>query len=83
MYIYLIDEAGDRVCFYRDSILKFTRFYESDKPAADGPYQWLQFEPDLAVGKVTNPMKAGIFSIRLYIHDMDDGPFDSSQIPAW
>jgi hypothetical protein len=33
------------------------------------PLRWFEFEPDLAVGQVTQDFKAGFFSIRLFIKD--------------
>lgn len=77
---------GDKpVCFYRESILKFTNLLTDQKvPAEHGPWHWLQFEPDLALGNVTNPMMAGMFSMRLYVNDLTkDGPFDIKEIPEW
>jgi len=77
MYVYLMD-GDEPICFYRESILK----YVSNK---DAPLEWQSFEPDTAVGKVFEPENAGLFSFRLYIHDITSlGAFNpTSTIPSW
>lgn len=86
LYVYLVDENDNKICFYRESLLRFTKYQvyqDSALSAEQGPYQWLQFEPDLSVGKVQSAMQAGIFSMRLYVHDLSEGPFNPDEQPAW
>lgn len=75
-YIYLVDEDGVEVCFYRDSLLNFKK--------REAPVVWQGFEPDLAHGVVKDDKKAGYFSFRLYFHDLAlEGPFDAKKTETW
>lgn len=60
IFLYLMDESGLPVCFFRDSLTNYT-----DENA---PQKWVPFENDLAVGKVKNAHEAGLISFRLYAH---------------
>ena len=76
------------ICFYRESIINFSRhrpqLSSKDKPPEVGEYKWYSFEPDLAIKEVTSVMFAGMFSMRLYIHDIEaDGPFDPTSVTEW
>lgn len=45
-------------------------------------FQWFNFEPDLAIAEVTETLRAGIFSMRLYLHDVSNhGVFDVAKYP--
>jgi hypothetical protein len=45
-YIYLVNEEGVEVCFFRDTLKNYTD--------PSGPLQWRSFEPDKAHGYVKN-----------------------------
>ena len=64
------------ICYYKNHVDNFL------DPAA--PFQWVPFEVDLAIDKVKEHHKAGIFSFRLYFHDeTNDGRFDPKGILEW
>lgn len=68
MFIYL-RHNGKRVCFWKGSIMQFTD--------PNPKLRWIDFEPDLAIGKVKQHYRAGIVGIRISIHDVSkDGPMN-------
>ena len=75
VYIYLM--SGDNpVSFFRADIDDFL----DPNPS----FRWIELVPDLSVGKVTDPHKAGIVSIKLSIHDKTkNGPINFEQFDAW
>jgi C2 domain len=76
IYVYLMD--GDvPVCYWQGKPTDFAN------PNPD--YMWLPFTADLAVGKVKNQFNAGMFSLKLSIHDKakSGGSIDFRQYPAW
>jgi hypothetical protein len=65
-----------RVCFWKGDIMKFT----NPNPGL----QWVELEPDLAVGEVKEHFRAGIVGIKMAIHDVTaNGPIDWNDYPAW
>ena len=47
-------------------------------------FQWVELVPDLSMGKITEPHKAGMISIKLSIHDTTaNGPIVFEQFDAW
>jgi hypothetical protein len=75
VYFYLMD--GEKpVCYAMDDVANFI----DPSPKI----KWIEFTPDLSIGKVTEAHKAGIFSIKLAIHDKTrDGPIDFKKFDAW
>ena len=75
VYFYLMD--GDYpICYYRTSMLEFTD--------PNAKINWVEFDPDLAVGYVKEVHKAGLFSFRLFAHNLtDDGRIDLTQYAVW
>ncbi len=75
VYFYLM--SGDNpVCYFKEDIEKFMN------PNPD--WLWIELLPDLSLGKVTDPQKAGIISVKLSIHDKTtNGPINFEQFPAW
>lgn len=67
-FIYLVDEDGVEVCYYRDSLCGPNQQNFADP---NGPVLWKNFEPDLSHGVVKDEKKAGYFSFRLYFHDIE------------
>ena len=49
------------ICFWKDLVTNWTD--------PSGPTKWLPFEIDKAIGKVKDLEKAGLFSLRLYVHE--------------
>lgn len=46
--------------------------------------KWVELTNDLAIGKVSEPHKAGLVSFKLSIHDKTiDGPINYEQFEAW
>ena len=46
--------------------------------------KWIQLNPDLAIGKVTDSNKSGIISIKLSIHNKSaKGPINFEAFDAW
>jgi hypothetical protein len=41
--------------------------------------EWVEFMPDKAIDKVSEPQDAGLCGIRVAIHDMREGPYDWSK----
>jgi len=80
-------DGDDPVCYHIEAIKNFV--VDKKKAGAekgkDGPaFKWVQFVPDLCVGKVTDAHAAGIFSFRMQIHDVTkDGPVDFKQWKVW
>ena len=68
VYFYLMD--GDSpVCFASESIENF----KNPNPKM----KWIELQPDLSIGKVTEPHKCGLISVKLAIHDKtQNGPLD-------
>ena len=68
---------GDKpVCFYKAEIEEF----RDPNPE----WKWIQLNNDMSIGKVTEPHKAGMVSIKLSIHDRTiDGPINFEQFDAW
>ena len=65
-----------RVCFWKGDIMKFT----NPNPGL----QWVELEPDFAVGEVKEHFRAGIVGIKMAIHDVTaNGPIDWNDYPAW
>jgi len=47
-------------------------------------FRWYEMLPDLAIGKVKEPNKCGLLSIKMTVHDRTaNGPFVMSSSPAW
>lgn len=69
--------SGDKpVCFFKTDISEFMD--------PDPKWKWFELIPDLALGKVTSPQKAGLISIKLSIHDkIAQGPIQFDQFAAW
>lgn len=68
---------GDKpICYYRTDIEKFT----DPNPSLN----WVELQPDLALGKVTAAHKAGLVSFKISIHDKTaNGPINFSDFEAW
>lgn len=66
VYVYLMQ--GDKpVCYYKEEVSAFLN--------PNAQWKWVQLNPDLAIGKVTDAHKGGIISFKLSIHDKTrDGP---------
>jgi hypothetical protein len=46
--------------------------------------RWIELNPDLSIGKITDHYKAGIVSVKMTIHDKTlNGPIDFKQFDAW
>mmetsp|Transcript_9561 Transcript_9561/g.9184 ORF Transcript_9561/g.9184 Transcript_9561/m.9184 type:complete len:129 (-) Transcript_9561:525-911(-) len=75
VYIYIM--SGDKqLCFYQGEVEDFL----DPNPEMN----WIQMKCDLAVGKVSEPNKAGIISLKLSIHNKTkNGPVDFSTFEAW
>lgn len=75
VYVYLM--SGDKpVCYFKTDIEEFMD--------PNPQWRWLEMFNDLSVGKVTDPHKAGLMSIKLSIHDKTkDGPINFEQFDAW
>lgn len=69
--------SGDKpVCYFKTDIEEFMD--------PNPQWRWLEMFNDLSVGKVTDPHKAGLMSIKLSIHDKTkDGPINFEQFDAW
>jgi hypothetical protein len=69
--------SGDKpVCYWKSDIEEFLN--------PNPQMKWVEMTCDLAIGKVTNPNKAGILSFKLAIHDKTkDGPINFEQFDAW
>lgn len=68
VYFYLMD-GDNAVCYAKDDIENFL------DPNPD--LRWIELTPDLSVGKVSEPHKAGIISVKLSIHPKSEkGPID-------
>jgi hypothetical protein len=68
VYVYLLDG---------DTPISFTSLDIADFMDPNAPLKWLELSPDLSIGKVKEPHKAGIVSIKLTIHDKTkNGPID-------
>lgn len=69
--------SGDKpICYWADDIEKFME--------PNPKWTWIEMINDLSVGKVTEPHKAGLLSIKLSIHDKTkDGPISFDQFDAW
>lgn len=75
VYVYLMDG---------DTPISFTSLEISEFMEPNAQLKWLELQPDLAVGKVKEPHKAGIVSIKLAIHDKTkNGPIDFQQFDSW
>ena len=45
---------------------------------------WIEMNPDLAIGEVKKPYKAGVIGVKFSIHDVTSkGEIDWKQSPAW
>ena len=65
-----------RVCYWKGDILRFTE--------PDAKLQWLELNPDLAIGEVKKPYLAGVIGVRFSIHDVtSNGEIDWKKYPAW
>lgn len=69
--------SGDTcISYFKEDVEKFM------DPNPD--WLWIELLPDLSIGKVTDPQKAGIISVKLSIHDKTkDGPINFEQFNAW
>jgi len=64
----------ERICFLRLNIVDYTNL--------NPELVWLDFEPDLAIGKVKEHYRAGIVGFKLSIHEVESaGPVDFSMFP--
>lgn len=74
-YVYLM--SGDKpICFYKAELDDFLN--------PNPTFKWIQLTPDTAIGKVTDPNKAGLLSVKICIHDKTkDGPINFEQFAAW
>jgi hypothetical protein len=65
-----------RICFYRANI---EEFFDHNPPV-----EWIQLNPDLAIGECKEHYKAGIVGIRMSLHDIgNDGPVNWMDYPSW
>ena len=76
VFIYLRGKStlkGEQnVCYYRSSVRDFIDM--------DPKIKWLEFQPDLSLGAVTESHMAGLVGIRISIHDVTaNGPADWKQ----
>lgn len=68
VYFYLMD-GNKAICYAYESIEEFLD--------PNTQLRWIEMQPDLSVGKVKDPHKAGLISIKLSIHDKSkNGPID-------
>jgi hypothetical protein len=69
--------SGDTpVCYYWANIETFMQ--------PNATWNWVEMLPDLSLGKVTDPIKAGLLSFKLSIHDKSaSGPIKFDDFPAW
>lgn len=75
VYVYLM-EGEKAICYAKDEISKFMD--------PDPKMRWYELTPDLAIGKVKEPQKAGLVSFKLSVHDKTlNGPLDFTQYKAW
>jgi len=75
IFIYLRYD-GKRICFWKGPITQFTD--------PNAKLKWIDFEPDLAIGKVKEHYRAGTVGIRISIHDVTaNGPADWSKSAFW
>jgi hypothetical protein len=75
VYFYLMD--GDNpIAYAQDNIEAFMD--------PNPKMRWIELQPDLSIGKVSEAHKAGIISVKLAIHDKTlKGPIDFKQFDAW
>lgn len=75
VFVYLM--SGDKpICYYKCEIEDFMD--------PNPKWKWIELFNDLAIGKVTDPNKAGIVSIKLSIHDKTkNGPISFDKFDAW
>lgn len=75
VYFYLMD--GDNpICYAVDNVENFMD--------PNPKMRWLELNPDLSMGKVSEHHKAGLISVKLAIHDKSlNGPIDFKQYDAW
>lgn len=72
-----MNEENKPVCYFIDNVCQFQ---EVKRPK----YRWINFKPDLCVGEVKDPNKAGMLSFKLSIKDITDEPnFKFKDLPAW
>jgi len=65
-----------RVCYWKGSIKKFTD--------DNAELQWLEMNPDLAIGEVKEPYRAGIIGVKMSIHDVtSNGAINWKDHPSW
>jgi hypothetical protein len=65
-----------RICYWKGSIKKFTD--------PNAKLQWIEMNPDLAIGEVKKPYLAGVIGVKFSIHDVTSkGEIDWKQVPAW
>lgn len=82
IFIYLRQKVGltgkmANIAYFRAPVLEFT---ETDPQSL----RWVELQPDLAVGEITEAYKAGLVGIRLSIHDETaNGPINWPSIPFW
>lgn len=75
VYVYLMDGKSP-ICFYKEHIKNFLDPNPKTK--------WVQLHPDLAIGSVTDPNKAGLISFKLSVNDKTkNGPVNFKDFDAW
>src|ERR1017187_9298011 len=75
VFVYLM-QGSTPICFYSAPTADFLD--------PNPKMKWISFNPDLAIGKVTDVNKAGLLSIKLSIHNTTaKGPINFSDYPAW
>jgi hypothetical protein len=60
VFVYL-KHKDKRICYYKTNILDYTN--------PNPEIQWVEMEPDLAIGDVKEHYKAGIVGFKMSIHD--------------
>ncbi len=75
VFVYLM-KGTDAICFYKADIEEFQN--------PDPEWKWIQLNPDLSMGKVTESHKAGVISFKLSIQDKSkNGPIQYKDYKAW
>ena len=74
VYVYLMS-GSKPICYWKANIEEFMD--------PNPQFKWIELLPDLSIGKVTEPHKAGIISFKLSIHDTSEGPIKFEHFDAW
>ena len=74
IFVLLMDDDKP-ICFFKQHISKFK------DPEAE--YKWVSLKPDLSVGKVKDPNKAGMLSFKFSIHHAEKNEVNFNYYNSW